>query len=99
MSNYIGTKEITKIYLGSTEIKKLYVGEEIVWDGGEPSPEYEQQWSNQQPEQHNTPVPIDPTSITSDITSITTKNVYEAALASESVGLETGLLSIVVEDL
>ena len=60
---------------------------------------YEQQWSDNQPSQHNTPVPLDSTGLETSIISVDEVQVYQyTGVNSDSAGLETGLVSVVEEN-
>lgn len=77
--------------------KKVYYNGVLVW---EYVPPYTQNWSNDQPSQHNTPVPLDAVGLTTGlISAVETDNLYEVSQGhNDAVGLTTGIISAVEED-
>lgn len=67
---YWGTNSIEKVYLGTTEVSKIYLGTTEIYDGSGGGG-YEQKWSDDQPTQHNTPVPLDELGLSTGLVSAT----------------------------
>ena len=97
---YFGTNSIEAAYFGEYEVQKAYFGTDLVYEKGG---SYEQQWSDEQPSQHNTPVPIDAVGLTTGVIDAVQTKVYEATDYElnnpDAIGLTTGVIDATVEDL
>lgn len=59
---------------------------------------YKQEWSSNQPSQHNTPVPVDRVGLTTGLVEVAQEKVYDVfSVTAESVGLSTGLVAASLE--
>ena len=90
-----GTNEIIGAYLGTVDMTKIYLGVNPIYEKGGT---YRQQWSDNQPSQHNTPVPVDSVGLATGFVSATSQTVFETASGSGNIGLETGFVSVSVQN-